>query len=173
MSVQRWGYDQSSTALPTEVSGSAMLIPPMLHESRQQKPSPQKNKWFTGSAQTYMQDNKKKLVVGFELGQLQSLGVWSSPKHCQRRDKYMGEELWPALNLPPRFLCFRQASTICCTRAWSPLYICMTGRPMPRQSGHLQESSFPLWRPGLVMPRPCHTDCSLRQGERLRKKQKR
>lgn len=43
---------------------------------------------------------------------------------------------------------------------------------VPRQSGHLQESSFPLWRPGLVMPRPCHTDCSFRSGEKLRKKQK-
>lgn len=39
--------------------------------------------------------------MGFELGQLQSLGVWSSPNHCQRTDEEVGEELWPALNSPP------------------------------------------------------------------------
>lgn len=46
--------------------------------------------------------------------------------------------------------------------------MCTTGRPVPRQSGHLQESSFPLWTPGLVMPRPCHKHCSFGPWERLR-----
>lgn len=109
--------------------------------------------------------------MGFELGQSRAWVCEAVQTIAREHTSIWGEELWPALNSPsPRV--FGRPARLCCTWAWSPLYICSTVRPVPRQSGHLQESSFPLWVPGLVMPRPCHTDCSFRSGKKLRKKQK-
>lgn len=93
-------------------------------------------------------------------------GCVKQSKPWPGKNKHGGGTLVSPQLSPP---IFRQASTLCFVWAWSPLYICMTGRPVPRQSGHLQESSFPLWIPGLVMPRPCHTDCAFRSGGETQK----
>lgn len=64
----------------------------------------------------------------------------SKPWPENRRAGGGGAETSPPL-VPHRLLfAFRQASA----RAWSPLYICTTGRPVPRQSGHLQEPAVTL-----------------------------
>lgn len=63
--------------------------------------------------------------------------------HFQRTEEHE-EGTEPSPQRVPSY--FWAGQCVCCTRASSPLYICMTGRPMPHQSGHLQESSFPLWR---------------------------
>lgn len=61
----------------------------------------------------------------------------------------------PFLGRPARYVLYLGLATSEYLHDWETV---------PRQSGHLQECSFPLWRPGLVMPRPCHTDRSFRSG---------
>lgn len=88
--------------------------------------------------------DRRVMVVGLELGQLEPGGCvqQSKPWPENRRAGGGGAETSSPLVPPSLLFAFRQASA----RAWSPLYVCTTGRPVPRQSGHLQESSFPLWR---------------------------
>lgn len=145
-------------------------MPPMLHnESWQQKPSPQKPQMACKAVPKHTCKTIGDCSWALSWDGYRAWVCEAVQTIAREQTSIWGRNCGQPSTRPPFF---RQASALCCTWAWSPLYICMTGRPMPRQSGHLQESSFPLWRPGLVMPRPCHTNCSFRPGEKLRKKQK-
>lgn len=157
------------TNCSSDRSLTAKLTPPMLYnESTQQKAPSKWLKWLAMQCPN-IQARQGDSVAGLWAGTVTEPGCVKQSKPLPENRRACGGGTVASPQLAPTF---RQASALCCTWAWSPLYICTTGRPVPRQSGHLQESSFPLWRPGLVMPRPCHTDCSFRYGEKLRKKQK-
>lgn len=116
-----------------------------------------------------MRDNRRLVVVGLELGQLESrVGVCSSPNHGQRTDELVGEEPRPALHLSPT-VCF----SLLDRPALGPGHLCISARlggPCLASQDTSKNPPSPSGEPGLVMPRPCHTDRSFREGEKLRKK---
>lgn len=116
-----------------------------------------------------MRDNRRLVVVGLELGQLESrVGVCSSPNHGQRTDELVGEEPRPVLHLSPT-VCF----SLLDRPALGPGHLCISARlggPCLASQDTSKNPPSPSGEPGLVMPRPCHTDRSFREGEKLRKK---
>lgn len=133
-------------------------------------------KWFcwavlpkNGEKKNCMRDNRRLVVVGLELGQLESrVGVCSSPNHGQRTDELVGEEPRPVLHLSPT-VCF----SLLDRPALGPGHLCISARlggPCLASQDTSKNPPSPSGEPGLVMPRPCHTDRSFREGEKLRKK---
>lgn len=100
---------------------------------------------------------------------------WNTLPGCRkqsiaRKQKNMRKELSPALNVFPPFLSGPVRSA-----ARGPRHLCISawqGDPCLTSQDTSKNPPSPSGEPGLVMPRPCHIDCSFRPGEKLRKKQK-
>ena len=146
------------------------MTPPMLYKSLcNKKHLPNDSNGLQCRAQTNMQDNRRQCSWALSWDSYRAWVCEAVQTIAREQTSVGGRNCGQPSTRPPFF---RQAVHIMLHLGLSPLFICTTGRPVPRQSGHLQECSFPLWRPGLVMPRPCHIDCSLGQGrnsERSRK----
>lgn len=133
-----------------------------------------KNKWFCRAVLPSSKKNKlhvggrRVMVVGLELGQLEPGGCvqQSKPWPENRRAGGGGAETSSPL-VPP--VCF----SLLDRPALGPGHLCMSARlggPCLASQDTSKNPPSPSGEPGLVMPRPCHTDRSFREGEKLRKK---